>query len=195
MEYFLSKDYIYLLIGVAIILLSLLFRKALGNHSVNLKIDPIGFNLIADRLTLFFLLGFTIIGFGVFFKFKGYETRLSDFEKKLLKSEIFEAQLNAYREYEFDLELVFDPPLEKSPKEYTYEVVNIKDGQVKETPVTPRFGRATGVRVHLEHINPGAKIRITASRKSDNEQQEYEEIWISEEIEIPNSKIRLKKEK
>lgn len=195
-------DYIYLILGLLIILLSLMFSKRLGNHPVILKIEKIGFNLNADRLTLFYLFGFLIIGVGVFFTFKGYETRLTDLEQDLKNRdtdlsnletdlsnlETVKEQLSILKEYEFDIMLEFDSTFDISPRDKSlrYFIDKSKGGKIIQNPITPIFGDVGGAWVHIEHIKPGDKLKILA-KKTDTE------IWVSEEIEVPKSKIRLTK--
>jgi len=189
-EDYLNKDYIYLLFGFCIIILGLIFSKKLGTKPVSLKVEKIGFDLIADRLTLFFLLGFVFVGVGVFFKFKGYETRLASLENDLTSRETVEKQLSILKDYEFDMVLDFDTSLNISPqdKDLKYTIYKTVGGNIDHEAITPIFGPFGGTLVHLKHVKAGDKFRIIVG-KSRTEQ------WESEEIEVPKTRIKLSKVK
>lgn len=180
------ENYIYLILGLLIILLSLFFSKSLGNRPVILNIEKIGFNLNADRLTLFYLLGFLIIGVGVFIKVKGYETRLTNLEQDLNSRETIKQQLSILKEYELDISLEFDTSFNINPmdKSLIYWIDKSTGGPIDQYPIRPIFGEFGEVSVHIENVKPGEKIRIIA-KKTDTE------AWVSEEIEVPKSKVRL----
>jgi len=183
-------DYIYLVIGLIIIFLALLFSKKLGNRPVSLNLEKIGFNLTADRLTLFYLLGFIVIGVGVFFKFKGYETRLGSLEQELKSSGTVREQLNALKEYDFDMFLEFDTTLHVSPQDESlrYFIDRSRPGEIDMDPIIPKFSDVGSTYIHVEHLKSGESFKIIV--KKSNEEQ-----WGSETIEVPNAKIKLKKVK
>lgn len=186
---FLNKDYTYLVFGLLIIFLALLFSKKLGNQPVVLNLEKIGFNLNADRLTLFFLLGFLLIGVGVFFKFKGYETRLSSLEKDLKGKETIAELSSRLGEYELKLSLEFDTSINVNPKDLTYWIRGKVSGKPNiEDEIKPdEFLQLSGIPIfHLEHIKQGDNFHIIAQKSKD-------ERWISEAVEIPKTTIKIKR--
>jgi hypothetical protein len=189
---FFDQDYIYLILGVLVIITALIFNKTLGSHPVTLKIDKIGFQLNADRLTLFFLLGFIIIGVGIFFKFRGYENRLSNFEKALNNETSAKATLedlkNKLGEYEMQIIPEFDPSINAEPKNLTYFIKGKYSGktgvEIRISPV--EILELSGIpKFFLEHIKQGDKFNIIAQNSSN-------ERWMSEEIEIPKTTVKIK---
>ncbi|SDF76645.1 hypothetical protein [Chitinophaga filiformis] len=185
----LNKDYPYILIGIALIVLVFVFSKKLESQKqVTLDLEKMGFHLEADRFTLFYLLGFLVIGVGVFFKFKGYEARLLSLEDDLKKSQTVKEQLSILKEYEFDMFLDFDETLGISPKDksLTYRIYKFRDGKIKSEVLEPDFKGPGVVKVSLEHIKPGEKFRIVAEKSNDEQ-------WGTEEIEVPKTRIKLTK--
>jgi hypothetical protein len=182
------KEYIYLIIGVIVIVLAIIFSRRLGDKEVNIDWPKIGFNLKADRLTVFYLMGFALILAGVFFKFKGYETRLSVLENNLKDKETVADLSNRLGEYEIKLSLEFDSSITADPRELKYWVrgkINGKDNI--ERSLDAQYQEISGLPYfNLEHIKNGDKFQIVA-QKSNAER------WITEIIEIPKTTVKLKR--
>lgn len=186
-----EKDYIYLILGILVLIIALIFHKTLGSRPVTLNLDKIGFQLNADRLTLFFLFGFIIIGVGIFFKFKGYENRLSTFEKALNNEASSKATLEDLKkklaEYEMNIILEFDESIDVNPLDLKYWIKGKFGGNPNTAElVTPEFSPIDNApKFKFEGIKQGDKFQIIAKKSNV-------ESWISEEIEIPKTIVKIK---
>src|SRR5207237_6681679 len=93
--------------------LSRFLVKRLCNRPIELKFDKLGcFFLKGDIVSLIFLVGLVIMGVGVFFKVRNYESTVKDMDTKVKESQANLKQANddlkMFKEYDLSLNLNFD---------------------------------------------------------------------------------------
>jgi hypothetical protein len=119
-----AQEIALLLVGIIIIFLTLLWGQRLGNRPVELKVDKLGVRLSADRLTLFFLVGFSMAFVGVIFRYLNYEAQKRELKEALdqVKSqmEVLRGELQDFKAYDLGLNLVF--PEEVDPRDLKIQV-------------------------------------------------------------------------
>jgi hypothetical protein len=79
-----SLDIIFLSLGMAVMLVALILGRSQGNRPVEFDVKKGEFKFNADRFTLFFILGFLMVGSVAFFRYRGYESQVTELQKQLV---------------------------------------------------------------------------------------------------------------
>lgn len=182
------------LVGIALIVFALIWGKRLGKRPFEISLAKLGVDLKADTMTLLILLGFLMACVGVFFQFRGYETQVTNLQEDLDNAEtkIKERDeiLKSFQVYAMRFHLVF-------PETDTIDAPKIKVQAYVEEP--GQVGRqlrpcekcdviSNDVWVNVDDLRSGDKLKIIAYEGD-------EKSWMSNDVEIPKTKLQMRREK
>ena len=193
-------DVVLLFAGLGLIALALLLSQRLGKREVIIKLDKLGVDFKADRLTFVLLIGLMLIAVGVFFRYRNYETDVNDLQlqvqglrsgqeesKKILDA--LRDELREFKAYDLGLNIAFPSVAGDDVEKYFKTEVWIKKGNDPFALSDYKPVTANGQTfVRLSNLNQGQKIMIVARDTRDNTR------WQStNDIVIPETQIEMQK--
>jgi len=181
------------LVGIALIVFALIWGRRLGKRPFEIGLAKLGINLKADTMTLLILLGFLMACVGVFFQYRGYETKVTDLKGLLneaqTKIEERDKILKSFQVYSMRFHLLF-------PETDTIDAPKIEVQAYIEEP--GQVGRqlrpcekcdvvSNDVWVNVDDLRSGDKLRIVAYEGD-------EKSWMSNDVEIPKTRLQMRRE-
>jgi hypothetical protein len=176
------------LIGVGLIASAIIWQERLGKQEViDITTDKLGLTLKANSFGLLVLFGFVIIGAGIFFLYKGYESKLDTLQGEKRGLEQVIAGLKAY---DLRLNLIFPEndtanPLKVKHSDASAYVRKQGERDVKlynSAIFDPGDG---GILVHFNKLTLGDTLYVIVEQEGKK--------WRSENMVIPSARLNMKR--
>jgi hypothetical protein len=177
-------DVAFFLLGVGIILYAL-FRATTKQHTpIDLTIGKLG-AVKMDFVAFLVCVGIVLAGVGVFFRYRGYESRLRELESSKAASETrfkeLQFQIDRFKNYNLNVALSFRESVSHEGLKISQLVKppGEKVFQLSDQIVVPTNSEEANnvVSITVGHLNKGdrLKFKVTMADKT----------WVSEEMEVP----------
>lgn len=178
------------LFGIGIIVSALIWRKHLsGREVLDLTAEKLGLALKADAFGLVVLIGFVMVSAGVFFLYRGYESRIAtlqtDIEKMQNKVINIDNVIKEFKEYDLRLNLLFPEKDQANPFTATVNAYVHKKGESAEKPydlVTVERGSG-GIVVYFDKLGLGDKVYVIAEDSNNK--------WRSDDMITPAAHLQM----
>jgi hypothetical protein len=181
-------DSIFLVTGIVMMILAVIFGSRLGPRPVEFGFNKLGLILKADWVPLIFLLGFLMTLVGVFFRYQGYESEAKKLQSQLSgvegKLQVLTDELQEFKNYDLGLNLVFPDSID--PRPLTIKVHTKKLGSqnfLLRSDIQP-VTDVGGTSVNVNHLSRGEKIMITAEAPDSR-------TWVASGLEIPKIQVQM----
>lgn len=178
------------LFGIGLIVSALIWRKHLsGREVVDLTAEKLGLVLKADAFGLVVLLGFVMVSTGIFFLYRGYETRLAtlhkNIEKMQTKVENIDNIIKELKEYDLRLNLLFPEKDQANPFTASINAYVRKKGESVEKPydlISVERGLG-GIVVYFDKLGLGDKVYVIAEDSNKK--------WRSDDMITPAAHLKM----
>lgn len=155
------------ILGIGLMIFALGWGKTLKGRPVEIALDKIGLNFKADATTLLILVGFILVGAGVYFWQQQYETRLSALRSELKDmrgkvSTIAEA-MQKLKQYDLRLNLLFPEDEPANPFTAQVQPFVLKKGEHIPRPFDEqtRVDRGEGgIVVYFDKLGVGDRLYV-----------------------------------
>lgn len=190
-----AYDFIFLGLGIVILVFALIWSRRPPRPPVEIAVGKLGLSLKADTVPFLILLGVIVAGVGVFFRYKGYESRLTALQTdgQGMGRQITELrdELQRFKDYEMSIALAFPGPVNMNTLQVQPYIK--KPGSQSAKLVTNAEKEATDlpnvVSMRLGNLNPGDRVFFKAF-EGENKR------WKStSEIEVPVARLEMKEDR
>lgn len=127
---------IILLLGIFLILISLLFSKKIGGKEIEIKADKIGVYFKSDGVLLPIVLGFILIGSGIFIRIKNYGEEIEKLAKSIEERNgsisVYDRNIMLLKDYNIGVRIVFPDSVRVSTIDTSKIQVVIKEPGASE---------------------------------------------------------------